>query len=233
MDKKTFKLYRYDRDFSNVEYGEPIRLREFEVIKSTECGHWINVLGDKKFVLKGLGKRFAYETKYDALNSFILRSQKCHRLEKAKLDRTNICLVTAENMYNKQKREFKAIIARNNLGYIGLDGKLPWNCKADLDHFREMTNGCILLAGFNTAKSLPELKGRKIIVDDRNTFINTSDVDWCIGGAKTYEKYCHLFTELYISNINDNTVGDTMFPTLKNLNPNCKIKYFDFEPDKK
>ncbi len=46
---------------------------------------------------------------------------------------------------------------------------------------------------------------------------------------KTYEKYASYFTELHISHINHNEVGDCMFPDLKDLNPNCKIfnYYFD------
>ena len=55
-----------------------------------------------------------------------------------------------------------------------------------------------------------------------------TDIDWCIGGKKTYEKYCHLFTELHISHINDNQIGEIMFPDFKNLNPNCKIFNYYF-----
>ena len=53
----------------------------------------------------------------------------------------------------------------------------------------------------------------------------------CIGGKKTYEKYAKYFTELHISHINDNQVGDTTFPDLKNLNKDCKIFNYYFEPN--
>jgi dihydrofolate reductase len=62
--------------------------------------------------------------------------------------------------------------------------------------------------------------------------INTVHFDWCIGGKKTFEKYCHLFTELHISHINDNSDGDILYPDFKNLNPDCKIFHYYFDIDK-
>lgn len=126
----------------------------------------------------------------------------------------------------------KAIIAVNNGSYIGLNGKLPWSCKKDLEHFKKLTMGCKLLVGYNTAKTLSRLPGRDIIVDDDTKDINYDEIDWCIGGKTTYEKYCHLFDELHISYINDDTEGDTLVPIFKNLNPNCKIFHYYFDIDK-
>lgn len=122
----------------------------------------------------------------------------------------------------------RAIIAVNNLGYIGLRNTLIWNCKSDLQHFKKLTDGQTLLVGHNTSKDLPELSNRTIIVDDRKRF---KTADWCIGGKKTYEKYCHLFTEIHISRIDNNDIGDTLFPNLQNINPYCKIFTYCFEED--
>ena len=61
--------------------------------------------------------------------------------------------------------------------------------------------------------------------------IHKSEIDWCIGGKKTYERFAQYFTELHISYINDNSIGDTMFPDLRNLNPNCKIFKYFFEAE--
>jgi dihydrofolate reductase len=86
--------------------------------------------------------------------------------------------------------------------------------------------------GYNTSLTLPRLKNREIFIDERGVFsFNIDEIDWCIGGKKTYEKFCHLFTELHISHINDNKIGDTTFPDLKNLNPDCKIFNYYFEPN--
>lgn len=138
----------------------------------------------------------------------------------------------------------KAILAVNNLGYIGLGDGLPWRSRADFKHFKEMTMGGTLLVGSVTAATLPPLKGRKIVVVNRFTpFIQREDgfwvtdeftpikVDWCIGGKYTYERFCGVFTELHISHINDNTIGDVMFPNLSSLNPECKIFNYNFDVD--
>lgn len=122
----------------------------------------------------------------------------------------------------------KAIIAVNNLGYIGKDNEIPWNSRDDLIHFRKMTEGSTCIVGYNTAKKLPQLPGRKVEIDSREMMLYNSG-EWCIGGKKTYEKYCHLFTELHISHINDSTVGDIMFPNLKKLPDNCKVFNYYFE----
>ena len=124
----------------------------------------------------------------------------------------------------------KGILAVNKLNYIGKDGKLPWSSSEDLKHFKTMTDGCSLLVGYNTSLLLPKLKNRTMVIDDRNDYI-IDGIDWCIGGKKTYNKYCHLFTELHISIINDTTVGDVEKPTMINLNPNCKIYYYYFNVD--
>jgi dihydrofolate reductase len=126
----------------------------------------------------------------------------------------------------------KAIIAHNVFGDIGLNGSLPWKSREDLRHFKKLTNGCKLLVGYNTSTNLPPLKGREIIIDDRYNLIETDLIDWCIGGKKTYEKYCHLFTELHVSIIIDQTIGDTTYPNFRLLNPECKVSYYIFQTDK-
>ena len=123
----------------------------------------------------------------------------------------------------------KAILAVNNLGFIGLNSELPWKSnKEDFKHFKTMTFGQILLVGYNTYQALPPLNGRVIIQDTKLFNITEWNIDWCIGGKATYEKYAHLFTELHISHINDNTIGDTLFPNFSKLNPECKIFNYNF-----
>jgi len=121
----------------------------------------------------------------------------------------------------------KAIIAVNNLGFIGIGNKMLWNCSEDFKHFKENTMGCSLLVGYNTSLELPTLKGREVIIDIREEF--NFEVDWCIGGKKTYEKYSPLFTELHISHIDNNDIGDVVFPDFTKLNPDCKIFNYHFK----
>jgi len=124
----------------------------------------------------------------------------------------------------------KAIVAVNNLGFIGIDDKLLWYNKEDLLHFKKLTEHSTLLVGYRTAQSLPPLRNRKLIVIDRRDHSNSHyyDCEWCIGGKKTYERFCEVFTELHISHINNNDIGNVTFPDLSKLNPECKIFNYSF-----
>jgi len=124
----------------------------------------------------------------------------------------------------------KAIVAVNNLGFIGLNDKLLWYNKEDLLHFKKMTEGSTLLVGYRTAQALPPLRNRTLIVVDKmeHSTIHYYDADWCIGGKKTYEKFCSSFTELHISHIDNDEIGNVTFPNLSSLNPNCKIFNYNF-----
>lgn len=121
----------------------------------------------------------------------------------------------------------RAIIAVNNLGFIGIGNKMLWNCPEDFKHFKKNTMGYSLLVGYNTSLELPTLKGREVIIDTREEF--NFEVDWCIGGKKTYEKYSPFFTELHISHIDNNDIGDVVFPDFTKLNPDCKIFNYHFK----
>jgi dihydrofolate reductase len=124
----------------------------------------------------------------------------------------------------------RAIVAVNNLGFIGLDDKLLWHNKEDLRHFKNMTYGSTLLVGYRTAMALPPLKNRELIIFDRREYSPTHyyECEWCIGGKKTYEKFCDVFTELHISHIDNNKIGNVTFPDLHKLNPDCKIFNYYF-----
>jgi|ERR1044072_1115841 dihydrofolate reductase len=124
----------------------------------------------------------------------------------------------------------KAILAVNNLGFIGLNNGLPWGtqAKADFRHFKAFTMGETLLVGYNTFQTLPPLKGRTIVLDERDKLM-LDGITICIGGKKTYEKYAPYFTELHISHIDDNSIGDTMMPDLSKLNPACRIHNYFFQ----
>jgi dihydrofolate reductase len=110
----------------------------------------------------------------------------------------------------------KAIIAINRLGYIGLGGKLPWHCPADLAHFKRLTIGKKLIVGRVTYESMPILKGREIIVVGRG--YNTLETalrlepDFVIGGKVLFETLLPLCDELHISYIDNDTVGDVKAP---------------------
>lgn len=130
----------------------------------------------------------------------------------------------------------KAIIARNKVGFIGKNGGLPWKCKEDLKHFKNLTLGSKLLVGRNTFETLPNLPGREIIVV--GTGYNTlkealsQKPDWVIGGKKLYESTMHLWTELHMSVINDDTIGDVEAPDLDKYKGYIHMYYFDVDEKK-
>lgn len=124
----------------------------------------------------------------------------------------------------------RAILAVNAAGYIGDAGGLLWDCKADMRHFARLTDGARLLVGYNTAKTLPTLKNRKLVIDTRVGLSEEelASIDFCIGGRKTYERYAQRFTEIHVSVIVDNfRVGDTKAPTLS-LQKGCIVKWYYF-----
>src|SRR5688572_11186912 len=85
----------------------------------------------------------------------------------------------------------KAILACDRNMLMGLNGKLPFNCPADMEHFKETTKGHIVVMGWNTWVSLGEkpLDDRINIVLTSNNF-NSLDVE-----DKIYTCVYHQFNE--------------------------------------
>lgn len=62
----------------------------------------------------------------------------------------------------------KMIFAHGPVGEFGTEDRLPWDCPADLQHFKEYTKDCILVMGSATFASLPrKLPGRLHLVIGR------------------------------------------------------------------
>lgn len=78
-----------------------ISVIRFRVVKRTPRGRWIAPTWDhdarfKKFVLDGVGKRYAYPTREEARASFIIRKQREIQHCAAQLDRAKRYLKLAE-----------------------------------------------------------------------------------------------------------------------------------------
>jgi hypothetical protein len=65
------KYYRYED--SRTTNGIHVYFREFDVIKETPRGVWIDIYGAKRFVLKEARKRYACPSKEEAKESFKAR----------------------------------------------------------------------------------------------------------------------------------------------------------------
>ncbi len=79
MSDEVKILYRYIDGWilDDMEYVRPY-LRQYTVIKETECGWWFMIpySSKKKWVSKSGRKRFAYPTRELALNSYIIRKRR-------------------------------------------------------------------------------------------------------------------------------------------------------------
>ena len=126
----------------------------------------------------------------------------------------------------------------DNLG-IGKDGKLPWDNKEDLKHFKDYTQGKVCLMGRKTWDSLPvkPLPNRDNYVISSNCIsnliklVNIRNSDFVyqlksvndilrfdcgevciIGGASIYEQFMPHATHMVLTHINGDYNCDTFFP---------------------
>lgn len=113
------------------------------------------------------------------------------------------------------------IVAVAKNGVIGINNQLPWKISEDLRNFKKLTMGGVVVVGKNTAKSLPMLPGRDVIVletgktsfsDVKSKYANREI--WIAGGAKVYETAlsCDICDKAYITIIDREFDGDTYFP---------------------
>ena len=141
------------------------------------------------------------------------------------------------------------VVAVDDDNGIGKDGKLPWNNREDMIHFRDLTIGNgnnVVIMGRKTYESIPPkfrpLPKRKNIILSSNpvegvdsyrsleeALINCSVYDnvFIIGGQQLYEeaitKYINLCDKIYISHIDGNFDCDVFFPKFDKSNFSSEI----------
>lgn len=122
------------------------------------------------------------------------------------------------------------IVAMDKSSGIGVEGKLPWNIKEELDIFRRKTFGKTIVCGRKTAQSIPCLQNRDVIcitrdttaVKNHNPVIMTSNIesipdDSIIAGGSQIYKLALLgnnnnrVKKVHISILNDEYKCDTFF----------------------
>ena len=131
------------------------------------------------------------------------------------------------------------IVARDKQRVIGKSGDLPWNIPADMKHFREVTNGNVVIMGRgpyeSIGKPLPNRKnivitGKENLEDEADLFFRNnyeeaiilasqlaSENDckiYVIGGASVYAEAIMdpKVDELLVTLINHEFDGDRFFP---------------------
>lgn len=132
-----------------------------------------------------------------------------------------------------------AIAAMDLSGGIAKNGKLPWYCPEDLEHFKKSTLGHKVLMGRKTYESLPKrpLKNRENIVVSRDRLYNcgpgaevtvspeaycaswkganTQQILWVAGGAEIYTKLLTYCDELWLTYIQAEYDCDQFFPNYR------------------
>ncbi|MGE4657264.1 dihydrofolate reductase, partial [Bifidobacterium longum subsp. suis] len=123
-----------------------------------------------------------------------------------------------------------AAIGQNN--EIGLDNKLLWNIKEDMDWFRKHTKHKVVVMGRKTYESIGKpLKGRVNVVLTRNPNYNPhpdvlvrkdiSEITFefrnelevmVIGGETIYKQFMPFANRLYITHVNHEFKADSFFP---------------------
>jgi|GEM_PF-1566982 len=140
--------------------------------------------------------------------------------------------------------EIVVIAAVSKNGFIGKDGRLPWNIPEDLEHFQKLTIGHPVIMGRKTYESIPNkhrpLKGRVNYVLSRTKSFEEAvtvrsieealdmirrkepqaeSIDYSkvffIGGEKVYEAGMKLADTLEITHIDQVVDGDAKFPEIK------------------
>lgn len=113
----------------------------------------------------------------------------------------------------------KMIIATSIDGVIGIDGKLPWHLKEDLQYFKNQTKNKIVVMGHTTFRSLPFKNGFPDRInyvltrnkdlplsDDKVVWINDiSEIEalsynnevWIVGGAEIYNLFKDKVEEIH------------------------------------
>lgn len=103
----------------------------------------------------------------------------------------------------------RAILAVDGNMGIGVGDKLAFYNKDDLKWFKENTEGCLCVAGWNTYQTVKHLPNRTVMLYNeywKHAFhLNKEAYDdvWIIGGAKTYKELAHLTKEVYITFFKD------------------------------
>lgn len=87
-------MYRYD---SMEGFDPPVYLSTYLVASVTPKGCWLDVYGEKRFVLSEATKRFAYPTKELALSSFVARKRRHISILEAQLEHLQTALDFAQH----------------------------------------------------------------------------------------------------------------------------------------
>lgn len=88
--------YRYDTRWTGEVLDTCLWLQQFEVIKETPKGAWLDVYGEKRFINREWRKRYACPTADEAMTGYIKRKEAEIRILKRRLAASNAGLALAQ-----------------------------------------------------------------------------------------------------------------------------------------
>jgi dihydrofolate reductase len=127
------------------------------------------------------------------------------------------------------------IVAKSENNVIGINNKLPWHLKDDLQMFKKLTMGHHILMGRKTFESIGKpLPGRMSLVISSEPRPNGDSVFWfnsifraikqaerngenelfIIGGEKIFKYALSLVDRIYMTEVKTSLSGDAYFPQL-------------------
>lgn len=127
---------------------------------------------------------------------------------------------------------FSHIVACTSQRVIGLQGRIPWHIKEDLQRFKALTQHHTVIMGRKTFDSIgrPLPKRRNIVVSRNKLEIPgvelVSDVPsalvlcppdeetFIIGGAEIYKQTFDVIDRIYLTLVNKDCEGDTFYPEI-------------------
>lgn len=131
------------------------------------------------------------------------------------------------------------IVAKSENNVIGVNNKLPWHLKDDLQMFKKLTMGHHILMGRKTFESIGKpLPGRMSLVVSTEPRANQDTVLWfnsifraikqaerngeaelfIIGGEKVFKSALSLCDRIYLTEVKTTIEGDAFFPQLSMKN---------------
>lgn len=134
------------------------------------------------------------------------------------------------------------IVAKSLNNVIGINNKLPWHLKDDLQNFKKITMGHHILMGRKTFESIGKaLPGRMSLVVSSEPRANEENVLWfnsifraikqaerngeselfIIGGEKVFKAALSLVDRIYLTTVQAEMKGDAFFPELSLKNWKC------------
>lgn len=121
-----------------------------------------------------------------------------------------------------------AVVAASPSGVIGRDGDMPWRLSSDLRRFKQLTVGHPIVMGRKTYESIGRpLPGRRNLVLSRHTAtlgdgvevfgdiqsllktVGDAEAAFIIGGASIYQTLLPLCSQVLLTRVWTQTVGDT------------------------